>query len=121
MGVVVSPLTTAVMNAVPTERSGAASGINNAGSRLAGVFAVAIIGLAASLVYRASAPEAAPPFGQLPPKADPLRAAAETAFVSGYGVAMGIVAAAALLAAVAAWVTIPGKEKVGAGSAAPPA
>lgn len=116
MGVVVSPLTTAVMNAVPTERSGAASGINNAASRLAGVFAVAIIGLAATLVYRAAAPPSALPFGQLPPAADPLRTAAEAAFVSGYAAAMGLVAAAALLAAAAAWVTIPAKEKEGAAS-----
>lgn len=109
MGVVVSPLTTAVMNAVPTGRSGVASGINNAASRLAGVVAVAIIGLAASLVYRSAAPAAAPPFGALPPPGAPLRAAAEAAFVSGYAVAMGITAGAALLAAVAAWMTIPPK------------
>lgn len=107
MGVVVSPLTTAVMNAVPTERSGAASGINNAASRVAGVFAVAVVGLAASLVYRASAPEAAPPFGRLPPVGDTGRAAAEAAFVSGYAVAMGITAMAALLAAAFARFTIP--------------
>lgn len=117
MGVIVSPLTTAVMNAVPTERSGVASGINNAGSRLAGVVAVAIIGLAANLVYRAAAPEAAPSFGELPAVDDPLRGAAEAAFVSGYAVAMGITAAAALLAAAAAWITIPAKA---AAQAAPP-
>ena len=109
MGVVVSPLTTAVMNAVPTERSGAASGINNAASRLAGVLAVAVIGLIASLVYRAALPQAALPFGQLPAAGDPLRAGAEAAFISAYAAGMAVVAAAALSASLAAWVTIPAR------------
>ena len=77
---------------------------------------MAIIGLSASLVYRASAPENAPPFGELPAAGDPLREAAEAAFVSGYAVAMGLVTAAALLAAVAAWVTIPPKAVEAAAS-----
>jgi len=111
MGVVVSPLTTAVMNAVPTERSGAASGINNAASRLAGVVAVAVIGLVAGLVYRAAAPAGATVFGELPPAGDQLRTAAEAAFVSGYGAAMGLTAAMALAAAIVAWLTIPVKKK----------
>jgi hypothetical protein len=56
------------------------------------------------------------PFGELPAAGDPLRAAAEAAFVSGYPAAMGIVAAAALFAAIAAWVTIPAKAAEGAAS-----
>ncbi len=107
MGVIVSPLTTAVMNAVPEGKQGAASGVNNAASRLAGVFAVAIVGAAASLVYGARAPEAAPRFGVLPPAGDALRAGAEAAFLSGYATGMGIVAVWAALAAIAAWITIP--------------
>ena len=43
MALVVAPLTTAVMNAAPDALAGAASGVNNAASRLAGLFAVALI------------------------------------------------------------------------------
>jgi predicted MFS family arabinose efflux permease len=51
MALVVAPLTTAVMVSAPDNQSGAASGVNNAASRLAGLFAIAIIGAVASVVY----------------------------------------------------------------------
>jgi len=51
MATTVSPLTTAIMNTVDEDRSGAASGVNNAASRIAGLLAVAGIGAIATAVF----------------------------------------------------------------------
>ena len=83
MALVVAPLTTAVMNAAPDALAGAASGVNNAASRLAGLFAVALTGAIAALVFAATVglPEAR--FGVFPPAGDPALPAVAAGFRRG--------------------------------------
>ena len=54
MAVCVAPLTTVVMNSVSQDRAGAASGINNAVARIAGVLAIAIFGIVMVKLFSSS-------------------------------------------------------------------
>ena len=82
MALVVAPLTTAVMNAAPDALAGAASGINNAASRLAGLFAVALVSAVAAVVFAAVAGPGAR-FGVFPAAGDPDHARVAEAFATG--------------------------------------
>ncbi|MBX2805733.1 MAG: MFS transporter [Hyphomicrobiales bacterium] len=112
MAIVVAPLTTAVMNSVPDAQSGAASGVNNAASRLAGLFAVAIAGSVAAVIYLSEIGHAAgsltpaPRFGILPDAGSTARPVMEAAFLSAYAGAMLIAAGFGLAAAATAYATI---------------
>lgn len=135
MALVIAPLTTTVMNAAATEHAGAASGINNAVSRAAGLLAIAALNLVVARVFSARyldglaalplpasardalAAQSARLAGiQLPPGLDAGAQAAleqliDTAFLGGFRAAMLIGAALALASAVTAALLIPGKAK----------
>ena len=68
MAVTVAPLTTVVMNSVDQNHSGAASGINNAVARLAGVLSIALVGILLLGIFSAQLDRSLPALS-LPPEA----------------------------------------------------
>jgi EmrB/QacA subfamily drug resistance transporter len=130
MAISVAPLTTTVMNSVETAYAGAASGINNAVSRVAALLAVALFGLVMAALFDRSlhseltraqlSPQVIDTVErqktrlaaiELPPSLDARDAAAATnavqhAFVAGFRWVMLISAALSLASAVVAWLTI---------------
>lgn len=135
MAVSVAPLTTTVMNAVSGNRSGVASGINNAVSRLAGLLAVAVLGIVMLYTFNVQLDARLPTFGlqagqrqaldeqrtrlaatQLPHGADAsqqqsLRNAINESFVAGYRRVTIVCSGLALLSALSAMLLIEGKQK----------
>jgi EmrB/QacA subfamily drug resistance transporter len=113
MGLVVSPLSTAVMTAVADEDTGAASGINNAVSRIAGLIAVAAMGGVVAFRYTAVLGDTAgvPGFGEpanLPDDLDAIRLAASDA---AFAAVAWATAALSALSAIITWATIPGSKQ----------
>ena len=102
MAAVVTPLTTVVMNAAPDAQSGAASGVNNGASRIAGLLAVAALGALAAQIFHMSGAPPDMPFGELPEAGDPGRATLEPAFMAAYSGVMAVAAAFAAFAGAAA-------------------
>lgn len=135
MAVSIAPLTTVVMNAIGPDRSGVASGVNNAVARIAGLLAVAVLGIVALHAFRSSL-EAAPILSEvspavrqeilahtidlaatpIPARAEPqqvpqLKEAIRTSFVFAFRLVLSICAGLAVLSALVAarWI---GREVV---------
>jgi EmrB/QacA subfamily drug resistance transporter len=130
MAVSVAPLTTTVMRSADDQYAGAASGINNAMARVAGLLAVALLGALAVSAFRTALDErlerlhTAPgiarvlqsevqKLAQTPVPAftdtaaqQTLRRAIEESFVASFRLVMLIAAVAALLSALCAQLTI---------------
>ena len=131
MTISVAPLTTTVMNALDASQAGAASGVNNAVSRLAALLAVALFRIVMSSAFSHAlaglASDVSPTVMQLvlaqqdklaaagvPPQASEaeavlVRTAIGAAFVHGFRWVMLIAAALALASAYSAWRLIAGK------------
>jgi EmrB/QacA subfamily drug resistance transporter len=130
MTLTVAPLTTTVMQAVPPDASGIASGVNNAVASVGGLLAIAGLGMVMSSTFnveleRRVAAANLPPViaeaviaqrGKLAAIAPPATASEEVrvavqravgeAFVSGFRRVMLIAAALALASAVTAWLMV---------------
>jgi len=123
MTISVAPLTTTVMNAIPDSKSGLASGINNAVSRLAGLLAVAVFGAILVTVFNhtldyklaqlALSPNVRAPIDAARPllasahNPDPaVQRAITESFVSGYRFVIWIATGLAVFSGIAAWLII---------------
>lgn len=134
MAISVAPLTTVVMGAVAVSHAGLASGVNNAVSRVAGLLAIAVMGIFVLSTFNSSLDSRLARL-EMPPQvqqtldeqrvkmagaevpagvSSELRAALEQAisesFVASFRVAMLIAAGLALASALTASLTIEGKR-----------
>ena len=131
MAVTVVPLTTVVMNSVKEDRAGAASGINNAVARVAGVLAIAVLGIVMVKAFslrldrslaglslpshirqevQANKIKLAgfqPPAGLDPTTNAAIKESASEAFVYGFRIVMSICAGLSLASSAVAWLMIP--------------
>ena len=133
MAITVAPLTTVVMTSVDKDRAGTASGINNAVARVAGVLAIAVLGIVIVTAFRshlhdALANLALPPAAldfihsnetklaglEVPPGLDAhtsasARAAITQAFLFSFRLVLLICAALAAASAFVSWNLIPAR------------
>ncbi|HWR34353.1 MAG TPA: MFS transporter [Clostridia bacterium] len=131
MAITVAPLTTVVMNSVEQDWVGTASGINNAVARVAGVLAIAVLGIVmvsafGSRLNRNLAPLSLPPeirrqlhseeiklaglqvpAGLTPGTTTAIQQAVREAFLFGFRTIMLICASLSVAAAAVAWLMIP--------------
>jgi len=131
MAITVAPLTTVVMNSVDQDRIGAASGINNAVARVAGVLAIAVLGIVMVNAFGARLDSKLANFS-LPPRTlheiqaneiklaglqlpaslnettgTAIKESVSEAFVFGFRLIMLICAGLSVTSAAAAWLLIP--------------
>ncbi len=143
MAVTVAPLTTVVMNSVSQDQAGRASGINNAVARVAGVLAIAVLGivmvsalssrlnrsltqlaLTPAIVQEIQANESKlagmqAPAGLNPSAKNAVEKSIEKAFVFGFRAVMSICAGLSLISAAVGWLVIPkDRDRPGLRSAA---
>ncbi len=133
MAVTVAPLTTAVMGAVDVAHSGVASGINNAVSRIAGLIAIAVLGIIMLATFNSSLDSKLPPLNlpaesvqqidsqrinlaaiEPPANLDPqqkeaIQTAIDEAFVDGYRLVILVGASLAWASAISAWLLVEGR------------
>ena len=131
MAITVAPLTTVVMNSVSSDRVGAASGINNAVARVAGVLAIAVFGIVmlstfVSRLNRNLAPLSLPsevleavqsnkirlaalpvPAGLSDTEKSAVQQAIHEAFVFGFRIVLLACAGLSIASSAVAWITIP--------------
>jgi len=131
----VAPQTTAVMNAVDTAYSGTASGINSAVSRVAGLIAIALLGIVMLYLFSSgmdngmrihSVPEEIQiaikgeylnladsqiPLGIAPEVENKLKELVEISYVSSFNVIMYISAVFCLLSALVAWFMVRDEKR----------
>jgi EmrB/QacA subfamily drug resistance transporter len=133
MATSVAPLTTTIMNSVPEEHAGTASGINNAVSRLAGLLSIAVLGIIMlagfnrDLSFRLAELNLEPRIRhevdsqrarlaaiEIPQSIDvisreEIRRSIDASFVAGFRLVMYAASGLAILSAATAWLTIKRK------------